>query len=408
MLSRTKRKSLSRLTTRYKQTVVVAARRAAARSPSARGSAWAWATRRKPKKSPTTSCGKHDAAMMLYARRRASQQPEDLEPGRTEKPKGPGNLPQDYAITRSASATDRPAWDIAFAREFDMTNDSKHFPPMREMGGEEATRRICSGRWYDPDRHCAIPIYQGAMFYHFCPAFQSYGTSSAKNDWAANSIDNLVIGPRFLIKEEEYRTRFHPQERIRIALRDITSNTNERTLVCSLIPAFPTGHTTPVFRLQKGDTRRLLALAGLVSCLVIDYVARASMTGSHMSFFIFSELPLPLREERWDALDRIAVCTARLSLLHRYFAPEWMRLRHLHPDLAAKAWKHWWAVTEADRLRLRVEIDALCADLYGLDPDDFDWIVRDDPTDPKGFYRVDRSCHSASGLPALPPPRSGR
>ena len=47
-------------------------------------------------------------------------------------------------------------------------------------------------------------------------------------------------------------------------------------------------------------------------------------------------------------------------------------------------------MTEADRLRLRVEIDALCADLYGLDPDDFDWIVRDDPKDPKGFYRVDR------------------
>ena len=62
----------------------------------------------------------------------------------------------------------------------------------------------------------------------------------------------------------------------------------------------------------------------------------------------------------------------------------------LYPELAAKEWKHWWAVTEADRLRLRVEIDALCADLYGLDPDDFDWIVRDDPTDPKGFYRVDR------------------
>ena len=26
----------------------------------------------------------------------------------------------------------------------------------------------------------------------------------------------------------------------------------------------------------------------------------------------------------------------------------------------------------------------------GSTPDDFDWIVRDDPTDPKGFYRVDR------------------
>jgi hypothetical protein len=69
---------------------------------------------------------------------------------------------------------------------------------------------------------------------------------------------------------------------------------------------------------------------------------------------------------------------------------KWLRLKHLYPDLATKAWKHWWAVTEADRLRLRVEIDALCADLYGLEPDDFDWIVRDDPKDPKGFYRVDR------------------
>jgi hypothetical protein len=58
--------------------------------------------------------------------------------------------------------------------------------------------------------------------------------------------------------------------------------------------------------------------------------------------------------------------------------------------MATNEWKRWWAVTEADRLRLRVEIDALCADLYGLDPDDFDWIVRDDPKDPKGFYRVDR------------------
>ena len=66
-----------------------------------------------------------------------------------------------------------------------------------------------------------------------------------------------------------------------------------------------------------------------------------------------------------------------------------------------KEWKHWWAVTEADRLRLRVEIDALCADLYGLEPDDFDWIVRDDPTDPKGFYRVDRQLRFSERLTGL-------
>jgi hypothetical protein len=66
-----------------------------------------------------------------------------------------------------------------------------------------------------------------------------------------------------------------------------------------------------------------------------------------------------------------------------------LRLKLEFPELATREWKQWWAVTEADRLRLRVEIDALCAELYGLDPDDFDWIVRDDPSDPKGFWRVD-------------------
>ena len=96
---------------------------------------------------------------------------------------------------------------------------------------------------------------------------------------------------------------------------------------------------------------------------------------------------MPYRPRQTVAFCSNAAC---LTFIHRRFAPEWLKLKHLHPELASKEWKHWWAVTEADRLRLRVEIDALCADLYGLDPDDFDWIVRDDPTDPKGFYRVDR------------------
>src|SRR5262249_41189208 len=90
-------------------------------------------------------------------------------------------------------------------------------------------------------------------------------------------------------------------------------------------------------------------------------------------------------------LTTLATHTIRLTFLHRRFAPEWLRLKHLYPELVRKEWKHWWAVTEADRLRLRAEIDALCAGLYGLNPDDFDWIVRNDPTDPKGFYRVDRN-----------------
>jgi hypothetical protein len=99
--------------------------------------------------------------------------------------------------------------------------------------------------------------------------------------------------------------------------------------------------------------------------------------------------------------SELCLRSTRLTFIHRSFAPEWLKLKKLYPELAGREWKHWWAVTEADRLRLRVEIDALCADLYGLDPDDFDWIVRDDPIDPKGFYRVDRQLPLRERLTSL-------
>jgi len=35
-------------------------------------------------------------------------------------------------------------------------------------------------------------------------------------------------------------------------------------------------------------------------------------------------------------------------------------------------------------------LDAIIAELYGLEYDDFAWILRDDPTNPKGFWRVDK------------------
>jgi hypothetical protein len=79
-----------------------------------------------------------------------------------------------------------------------------------------------------------------------------------------------------------------------------------------------------------------------------------------------------------------------LTLIHHCFAPEWLKIKSLIPEFAEREWKHWWAVTEADRLRLRIEVDALSAELYGLDSDEFDWIVRDDKSDPKGFWRIDK------------------
>src|SRR5207302_147751 len=61
-----------------------------------------------------------------------------------------------------------------------------------------------------------------------------------------------------------------------------------------------------------------------------------------------------------------------------------------YPHLGQQHWHQLWAITPHERLRLRCILDAIIAELYGLEYDDFAWILRDDPTNPKGFWRVDK------------------
>ncbi len=70
----------------------------------------------------------------------------------------------------------------------------------------------------------------------------------------------------------------------------------------------------------------------------------------------------------------------------------------------ALSWRRLWAITPHERVRLRAILDAAVAELYGLDKDDFRWILRDcdhppekvcngafaRTLDPKGFWRVDK------------------
>jgi hypothetical protein len=73
-------------------------------------------------------------------------------------------------------------------------------------------------------------------------------------------------------------------------------------------------------------------------------------------------------------------------------------------NLRLTNWYRLWAITPYERLRLRCIFDAAVAELYGLEIDDFAWILQDcdHPTtqvcdkkfartlEPKGFWRVDK------------------
>src|SRR5262249_43270916 len=147
----------------------------------------------------------------------------------------------------------------------------------------------------------------------------------------------------------------------RIAYRRIGPAKNERSMLACYLPHLPAGDSVFLLVPKSESLRRLVLISATMASFVFDYVLRVRLTGANLSWFIVEECPLPRLAPGDVRFHRLVSITGRLTFLHRRFAPEWLRLRHLYPSLADREWKHWWAVTEADRLRLRVEVDALVA-----------------------------------------------
>jgi len=280
-------------------------------------------------------------------------------------------------------------WEISYTREFDMTNDTKLFPPLEDWESK-GFRPDLLGRWIGPEDEVALPVYEGRMIGSCDFWAMSWVSGKGRTAvWKTEQADGKCIRPQYLIHQSHCRSvdKFNPG--LKIVHKRITAATNARSMVACFVTQVACGDTSPTLSLT--DFTNNIALSSVLNTFAFDFVTRPRIGGLHLDWHLLAELPIPDRLQDTNPTYGGLVRNAfRLSAIHRRFAPEWLKLKHLYPELGSKEWKLWWAVTEADRLRLRVEIDALCADLYGLDPDDFDWIVRDDPTDPKGFYRVDR------------------
>ena len=333
---------------------------------------------------------RNDSAAMVFT-------PDDI---RTNSPKTLSLVElksdRDLAIFRKVYARsirigdNAPGWKITYASEFHMTNDSKHFPPL-EKWEAKGYKPDVFGRWIGPDGQEALPLYQGASINLFDIAQKYWSHGHGRTAiWNQLPHDQKLIRPQMLMARRDTSSSIGYDPKVKVAVRNIARSTDTRTLICCSIDEFPCNHKLPTLRVE-GDVRRTVLLGAILSSFVSDLIVRVKVAGSSVDWYHLSDLRLPAQSQQ-DAshIDRILISTVNLTFIHRHFAPVWLWFKERFAGLSRKQWKEWWAVTEADRLRLRVEIDALCADLYGLDPDDFEWIVRDDSSDPKGFYRVDR------------------
>lgn len=319
------------------------------------------------------------------------------------------------------------SWNIRYATEFHMTGDSKLFPrrkawedlgyradeyghwlkgAWRAYSGPQNILRREPGFILSADGTAAVPVenvedvalplYQGAMIYQFDYCAAAYAQAQGKRGfkWEPLGWDDKQVSPQYLMGRSDYRESGILPGRSKVALRDIASSTNERTLIAAWIPPRPCGHT--LAQLACGTDDELL-LVPILNSFVLDFSIRLRMVGSHLILYVLQDLPLiPIQQLRTN--DGFRAASESLSWPFQLFSREWLVRRSSRP------WKRLWACSLSERLRCRVILEAIIAHQFGLSRTEFRQMLEgcDHATealyqssftrklDPKGFWRFQK------------------
>lgn len=271
-------------------------------------------------------------------------------------------------------------WELQIhTRIWHMTEDAEHFLTLASL---TASGGAPTGRdWRSASGERFSPLYE-AKFVHLydCRWSEYEADGVSTNDLTSDDKNNSdrEIQPRYWVSTHAVAARLEAKSwkrRWLIGWRDITNATNERTIVGGAIPWGAVGNNLPLWLPSSTlPTPTIAAWIGILSSIPLDYVARQKIGGTHLNYFIGSQLPVPAPSSIAEA-DVSFIASRVLELTYTC-----QSMRPFAEDLGYTGAPFKW--NEDRRAVLRAELDARIARLYGLTRDQLRYIL--DPEDVMG------------------------
>lgn len=296
--------------------------------------------------------------------------------------------------------SDGNPWQVTTKNLYNMTDDS-HLFRTRESLEDEGW--VLHGNVFELDGKRMLPLYEAKMvdFYNHRAAdvVLSETALNRKNQPRYLSAHDLRDPnrlamplhwvPEFDVPTGEVDRRGRPTFHDGVSSRlnevrwdrewllgwcDVTAATNERTAIAAFIPRAGVGHTFPLLFSQR-PAAEVAVLAAVLSSLVVDYVCRQKIGGTHLAVLILKQLPvLPT-----------TVAAAHAS----FIVPRVAELACTSTDMAALATDFGYggpmAWDEDRRAALRAELDAYMFILYRVGRKDVEYIMDSFQTDTGGL-----------------------
>lgn len=253
-----------------------------------------------------------------------------------------------FEVFRRHPRFDAPGpWEYRPVREFDATNDRSTFDAGEGLG-----------RW---------PVLTGASFSHWDPDF---GDPYA---WAdpATVIDVLFRKRQRQVRNR--RTAFFglapaavndrgtlPCRHARIVFRDVTNQTNTRTVVAALAPPdVVLTNAAPYLLRACGSAGDDAYVLGVLSSIPLDWYARRYVE-LHVNIHILNAFPVPRPGPADPLRRRVVEIAGRLAAVDARYG-DWAR------EVGVPVGS---VVNQRDKDDLVAELDAVVAHLYGLSRSD--------------------------------------
>ncbi|MCK2238234.1 MULTISPECIES: Eco57I restriction-modification methylase domain-containing protein [unclassified Crossiella] len=273
-------------------------------------------------------------------------------------------------------------WNVSFQRMLDMANDSGSFrdePSLRSEGWQPNNGAFMRGN------ATMLPLYEAKMTHHFDHRYATYAeaTQAQLNKGTLPRLTpeqhddpGSVAWPRYWIPAADVDAALagrSPNHWL-LGWRDIAKDTDERTLIATVIPRTAVGHKFP---LALPGEKPVAGLQANLSALVLDYCARQKLSGASVIYSLVKQLPV-VPPSVYNAAAPWQRGNA--ATLADWVVPRVLELSYtawdLQPygqDLGDDGPPFRW--NEERRAQLRAELDAAYLHLYGLDRSDAEHVI---------------------------------
>ena len=262
-------------------------------------------------------------------------------------------LPTDESIDVFAQLRKVPRLDLNLKgqwrarpdRELDATNDKS----LMDINSEECP----NGFW---------PVYKGESFDLWTPDTGIY-YAWADPEPLRHRIQNKRFRARSNKRSVHSEFPIHhlrdpktlPCLAPRVAFRDVTNRTNQRTVIACLVPPEVfIANQAPYLLWPRGDEKDQTFMIGILSSIPLDWYARRFVE-THVSYFVFNPFPIPRLGRDSVPWRRVVQLAGRLACPDKRFST-WA-------DAVGVAYGSLPADEKEDMI---CELDAVVAHLYGL------------------------------------------